>query len=265
MSYQHDAMMRDESMARSLHYQAACIWPHEAPYFERFEQQNLQSVLDLGCGTGLITERLARQIGFNNVVGVDIIEQRIREAKQTWPDQANLRFECVESDVLPFDDGSFDLVVNRHVLQVVPEPKRMIADMARVCRSGGILYFLAEDYGMLHQTELDHDEFWIKSAKNARQHHTDLCIGRRLPQILHQMGFEQIEVNYISIDTLNSDRQNLIGLFEAWRDGYTHFLANINQVPVARAAAHFNAFIDICRAPNRYLVWHIPVIQVRIQ
>lgn len=263
MSYKHDPMMRDESMARSLHYQAECIWPHEKFYLNKLQMSGHQRVLDVGCGTGIITARLAQEIRFNEVVGVDIIEDRIHQAQRSF-DIENLSFVHTHGGPLPFDDHSFDLVVNRHVLQVIPDPHSMIRDMTRVCRPGGTLYFLAEDYGMLHMADPDSASFWLQSAGAVRAHQTDLWIGRRLPEILMELGLNRFEVHYISIDTINSDRNDLVEMFTAWRDGYAAFLSEVNQVSIERACEHFNRHIAAALDPKRYLVWHIPLVLVHL-
>ncbi|MCB1044742.1 MAG: methyltransferase domain-containing protein [Acidobacteria bacterium] len=261
MTYQHDAMMRDESMSRSLHFQAACIWPLERNILAAWPQRGARRVLDLGCGTGIITSRLGQECGFNDVTGVDVIEDRIHQAQQRWHDQPGLQFELVDEGPLPFPDKHFDLVINRHVLQVIPDPAAMIMEMVRVSSKG--LYFLAEDYGMLHHMHLPSCKFWLDSAVSAQTKHTDLLIGRRLPQLLIELGLKP-NVQYLSIDTINTPREYLIEMFKAWRDGYAAFLAEINEVPLERALAHFNQHIDICNDPHQYLVWHVPIVQCEL-
>ena len=66
--------MGDESMARNLAFQAQAIWPQEQVLFERYGLSGEIRILDLGCGTGEITRRLALRYPQAHVVGIDILE-----------------------------------------------------------------------------------------------------------------------------------------------------------------------------------------------
>ncbi|MCB9399591.1 MAG: methyltransferase domain-containing protein [Acidobacteria bacterium] len=257
--YHHDAQMRDESMERSLRYQAACIWPREKLLFSRLREEGLTRVLDMGCGTGEIASRLASEIHFPQVVGIDIIEERIRQAQDQYAHIGNLDFVHGDGTHIPFKDASFDLCVNRHVLQVVPDPEAMILEMARVTKPDGLLYILGEDYGMLHLTDLANDWFWQMAAQKAMQKNTHLTIGRQVPEILYRLGFQRVQSHTIALDTLNTDRELLAQMFKAWKDGYAQFLADMMAIPSEQAEAHFDRLIAASQDPSRYLVWHVPV------
>ena len=66
--------MGDESMARTLAAQAQAIWPQERALFARYGLSGALRVLDLGCGTGEITRRLADMYPQGQVIGVDILD-----------------------------------------------------------------------------------------------------------------------------------------------------------------------------------------------
>jgi trans-aconitate methyltransferase len=62
MTVNHNPQARQmgaESMAKNLAHQASAIWPQEAPLFDRYQLSGAIRILDLGCGTGEITRRLA--------------------------------------------------------------------------------------------------------------------------------------------------------------------------------------------------------------
>ena len=74
--------MGDESMARNLAFQAQAIWPQEEPLFARYRLSGPLRILDLGCGTGEITRRLADLYPQAQVVGVDILESNLALARR---------------------------------------------------------------------------------------------------------------------------------------------------------------------------------------
>src|SRR2546423_12002356 len=72
--------MADESMVRNLAAQAEAIWPQEEPIFDR-HPIGKESVLDVGCGTAEITERLAAKYPKATFLGVDLEEQHLKRAR----------------------------------------------------------------------------------------------------------------------------------------------------------------------------------------
>src|SRR5450755_2812754 len=73
--------MGDESMARNLAFQAQAIWPQEHPLFDRYGLGGDIRILDLGCGTGEITRRLAQHFPQARIVGIDILEGNLTTAQ----------------------------------------------------------------------------------------------------------------------------------------------------------------------------------------
>lgn len=89
------------------------------------------SVLDVGCGEGVVTERLAQRLAPANVLGVDADEGHLKEEWQarTAP---NLSFATGSAYELPFADDSFDLVCCMEVLEHLERPRDALAEMSRV-------------------------------------------------------------------------------------------------------------------------------------
>ena len=99
---------------------------------ELFTRAAPGSVLDVGCGEGVLTERWAAQLGTGGrVVGIDLEDPKLRAE---WAARAreNLEFLAGSADALPFDDGEFELAAAIEVLEHVPDPERAVAEMARV-------------------------------------------------------------------------------------------------------------------------------------
>ncbi len=94
-------------------------------------------VLEVGCGTGLILERL-RTVA-RSAVGLDLSPGMLRAARERGLDVV----QGVATE-LPFADGAFDLVCSFKVLAHVPEIRGALTEMTRVCASGGTI--LAEFY-----------------------------------------------------------------------------------------------------------------------
>jgi len=93
-----------------------------------------ESVLDIGCGEGVVTQRWARAIAPARVVGVDLDDPAIAAE---WRKHAapNLEYVAHPAQALPFADGEFDLATAIEVLEHVPDPRATLAEMARCARN----------------------------------------------------------------------------------------------------------------------------------
>jgi 2-polyprenyl-3-methyl-5-hydroxy-6-metoxy-1,4-benzoquinol methylase len=98
---------------------------------ELWDQAAPNSILDVGCGEGVLTHKWAERLGERRIVGIDLDEPQLQA---TWAQRHrdNLEYRVLEATKLPFTDGEFELASAIEVLEHVPEPATTIAEMARV-------------------------------------------------------------------------------------------------------------------------------------
>lgn len=259
--------MGDASMARTLTWQAQAIWPQEAVLFDRYGLDGAIRILDLGCGTGEITRRLAARYPQATLTGVDILDENLQRARSEQGDGAD-RIDYLQGDAfaLDFADAAFDLIVCRHVSQSVPDFPRVLDEITRVLSPGGWLHLLSEDYLMLHMPDGPRapDRFWLEQPI-AFLHGIgcDGRIGRHTPPLLEARGYRDLAMDYVVVDTLRVPRHIFAGILTAWRDGYAAPLAAATARDPDQVHADFDAMIDAIETPPNYAVWHVPVASAR--
>lgn len=260
--------MADESMVRNLAAQAEAIWPQESALFDRYGLSGPLNILDGGCGTGEITSRLARKYPEATLLGVDILDHHLDYARQRYASLApRLTFDHQSLYELPAADATYDLTVCRHVIQSIPQVDRVLAELKRVTKPGGRVHVIAEDYGML-QFPLGNpnpSDFWkdgppVFGARTG----TDLWIGRHVYGYFRALGFEDITMDYVIVDTLRVPRETFAAILTAWRDGYVDPIAEHTRFSREEATALFDRMIADIRDPARYAVWFVPVMAGRV-
>jgi ubiquinone/menaquinone biosynthesis C-methylase UbiE len=97
---------------------------------ELFDLAAPSSLLDVGCGEGVLVHRWAQRLGEGRVVGIDLEEESIQSG---WAERQapNLEYRVMEAQRLPFADGEFDLVSAIEVLEHLPDPVLTLAEMTR--------------------------------------------------------------------------------------------------------------------------------------
>jgi 2-polyprenyl-3-methyl-5-hydroxy-6-metoxy-1,4-benzoquinol methylase len=102
-----------------------------------FELAAPKSVLDVGCGEGVLVQQWAQQLETGRIVGIDLEEESI-QAGWAQHQAPNLKYMVMEAENLPFADGEFELASAIEVLEHVPDPEHTVSEMAR-CASAHML------------------------------------------------------------------------------------------------------------------------------
>lgn len=108
---------------------------------EAIELSGVQDALELGCGIGTVSRFLWKEYGWK-VIGTDYDVAQVQEARRHYGENERLSFMQADATRLPFEDGSFDLVVSQNVFHHIPGWVRAAAEIGRVLRPGGYLVWL---------------------------------------------------------------------------------------------------------------------------
>ena len=161
--------------------------------------------LDVGCGTGALTQTILTTAAPRGVLGVDPSEGFIAYARHHTQD-SRAKFQVGNAQALPVANGEFDVAIAGLVLNFVPDPARAAAEMHRAVRVGGTIAAYVWDYADGMQL-LRH--FWdaaVTLDPGAREldegRRFPLCQPEALRSLLNNVGLEQTEVRVIDVLTV---------------------------------------------------------------
>ncbi|HXC09483.1 MAG TPA: methyltransferase domain-containing protein [Steroidobacteraceae bacterium] len=99
-----------------------------------------EQVLDIACGTGLVSFEAARAVGVSgHVLGIDLSDRMVGGAERRAEEKklSNCSFARMDAESLALPDGSFDVVLCALGLMYMPDPERALREMRRVLHAGG--------------------------------------------------------------------------------------------------------------------------------
>lgn len=154
--------------------------------YRRARLASRKSVLDVGCGEGVITREMA-EVCRGKVTGVDIDAQMVRAAQET-PGQSV--FKIGDACALDFKNSEFDLVACHWLMLWLKKPRAALKEFRRVLKPDGTLLIACEpDFGgrmvFPESAALNEEIIWALRAQGA-----DPLIGRKLPGLLSDAGFK---------------------------------------------------------------------------
>jgi 2-polyprenyl-3-methyl-5-hydroxy-6-metoxy-1,4-benzoquinol methylase len=105
----------------------------ESTLEELWRNAGPESILDVGCGEGVLTEQWADKLGSGRIVGIDLDDPKL---KAEWQKRrrVNLEYRVEDATDLSFTDDEFDMAAAIEVLEHVPDPERTVSEMARVAK-----------------------------------------------------------------------------------------------------------------------------------
>ena len=118
-------------------------------------------VLDLGCGTGWATRRLARLVPQGEAVGIDVADEMLRRAEQSSTGFKNIRYVWGSAEHIPAADNAFDKVLSVESFYYYADQGKALDELRRVMAPGGRLFILINLYRDNHYSLLWVDELKV--------------------------------------------------------------------------------------------------------
>src|SRR6202165_5252723 len=163
-----------------------------------------ERILDLGCGSGGATRLLARMVGkgpqsFGQVVGVDISDEMVRQARSASKEFDNVMFVTGSAAQIPWEENFFDKVLSVESFYYYPDQERALAELFRVMAPQGRMFILINLY-----KDNPYSLQWVDKLKVPVHVRSEAeYVG-----LLKKHAFEKVEARHIPDDTPTPDDYN---------------------------------------------------------
>ena len=167
-------------------------------YLDAIEVDSADTVLDMGCGTGVAAREIARRANFSGrVTGVDLSPYLIQAAGRLADEEGlgeRVEFRAGDTRDLDIPDGSFGAVVAHTLVSHVDAPLAVIEEAGRVVEPGGLIAIFDGDYASMTFALEDpaqtkrYDEALINAVVTSPR------VMRQMPRLLRQAGLEMVGV-----------------------------------------------------------------------
>jgi 2-polyprenyl-6-hydroxyphenyl methylase/3-demethylubiquinone-9 3-methyltransferase len=164
-------------------------------------------VLDIGCGGGFLSNRLARE-GYQ-VTGVDLSEDSLEVARR-YDSTHSVSYLSADAYSLPMDNGSFDVVCAMDFLEHVNDPARAIREMSRILKPGGLFFFHTFNRNPIANFVVIKLVEWLVKNTPPKMHVPELFIKpKELEQLCENYQLKVVEIrglrpNIFSLAALKS-------------------------------------------------------------
>jgi arsenite methyltransferase len=156
-----------------------------------------ERVLDLGCGSGWATRMLARIVGdgpegFGQVVGLDVSDEMIRQARVESKDFENILYVWGSAAQIPWEENFFDKVLSVESFYYYPDQDRALAELFRIMAPRGRMYILINLY-----KDNEYSLQWVPKLKVP----VHVRSAAEYVDLLKKHTFENVEYRQIPDDT----------------------------------------------------------------
>ncbi|MCC7449582.1 MAG: class I SAM-dependent methyltransferase [Anaerolineae bacterium] len=188
--------------------------------------------LDVGCGTGALTQTILQLTAPQSVKSIDRSEGFIAYAR-TQVSDTRAQFEVGDAQALPVETGAYDAAVSGLMLNFVPKPEQAVREMAQAVRPGGMVGLYIWDYASKMQF-MRH--FW-NAAAALDPAAFDLDEGRRFPlchpqpltQLFEATGLTNVQTLPIDIPTDFKDFDDFWSPFLGGQGSAPSYVAVLNE------------------------------------
>lgn len=221
-SYAFGSFSANERELERLQRQASIAWPLEQAALRAAGVEPGLRVVDLACGPGVVTHRIATEVGpAGEVLGVELNPDLLAVARaQPVPDGSTARFVAGDVyDLGNLPETSFDIAYARFLVQHLERPLDALAAVKRILKPGGRLIIADSDDALF---DLDPrpdrlDDFLALAAAGQSALGGDRTIGRKLAGLLHRAGYVNVRPSVVVVTTDGIPARDFLDITTAFK------------------------------------------------
>lgn len=188
--------------------------------------------LDVGCGTGALSQTILQLAEPAQIKGIDRSEGFVNFARERVQD-SRVWFEVGDAESLTDASDTFDAVVSGLVLNFIPHPERALAELARVTRPGGAVAVYVWDYAEGMQLIRHFFDAAIALDPNAIEHDEGprfpICRPDELRQLFDASGLQNVKVHPIEVPTVFHDFDDYWSPFLGGQGPAPSYVMSLNE------------------------------------
>ena len=186
--------------------------PYAADLVARLNAPENASVLELACGTGIVTRRLRDRLGpAARLVATDLNEAMMGYASGKFGREEAVEWKQADATDLPFDDQSFDAVMCQFGIMFFPDKERALRETFRVLKPGGV--FLFNVWDAIEQNDLPHiahtiiSKFFADNPPDFYQVPFSFNDPETIRSLLSAAGFRHIQLTLLPLAAISRSAQ----------------------------------------------------------
>jgi SAM-dependent methyltransferase len=262
--YESQGIIEDAEFIPLLRNQTRLLWPLEREVLLRHGLREGMKVADICCGCGDVALLIARDLKPGIVMGIDHSTPAIEYATRLQKEfkVLNADFRLGDATALMLEDEQFDYVLCRLSIQIFSRPELILKELYRILKPGGRLYLSGEDYDLIvgYPNDADIRKVYDSAGRYGKDIGMDLYNGKKLYSILTGLRLGNVRLDYLHVDTVNSDRQIFAEMIKSWRYFSARTIGRqlgIDDEAKAELEAGYDAHLRTIHHPFGYTKWTV--------
>jgi SAM-dependent methyltransferase len=187
--------------------------PYAADLAARLPERDGLQVLELACGTGIVTRRLREALPASaTLVATDLNEAMIDYARAAVP-EPNIVWQQADAQALPFKDGSFDVVVCQFGFMFLPDKVQGFREARRVLRPGGVLlgavWHSRDENPWARSVHTTLEELWPADPPSFLETPYGYFDAERIRADLASAGWDDVQLDAVRLESLAESAQDV--------------------------------------------------------